>query len=281
MSGENQIPEEIIQEAKNMGWVPKEQFKGNEDKFVDADEFVEKGRHVMPIMQQNNKRLQNELLTRDQKIVTLEQRQQKADEAIEKLTKQQIEVQKRSFEEGKKALAASLKQARENDDVESEQRILEELIDLRAEEKAAATAPKKEPEKKEEYTENLSADYKSWVAENPWYGVDKKKTKEYTRLAEDLREEGNVSTGAAFYADLDAAYAERFGEQQQTRQSKVETGNNRSGSRSAKTFANLPAAAKQACHADADILVGPNCRYKTITEWENSYAKIYYENEEA
>tara|TARA_R110000868_G_scaffold198249_1_gene444566 strand:+ start:445 stop:1290 length:846 start_codon:yes stop_codon:yes gene_type:complete len=281
MSGENEIPAEVIQEARNMGWVPKEQYKGAEGNFVDADEFVEKGRHVMPILLQNNKRLQQELLTRDQKIGTLEQQFQKADQAIEKLTKQQVEVQKRSFEEGKKALALSLKQARENDDVDSEQRILEELIDLRAEEKAAATAPKKEPEKKEEYTQALSPDYKSWLAENPWYGPDKKKTKEYTRLAEDLREEGNVSTGADFYADLDAAYVERFGEVEPKRQSKVESGNNRSGSRGAKTFANLPAAAKQACHEDADVLVGPNCRYKTLQEWEVGYAKIYYDNEEA
>ena len=281
MDEDNEIPAEVIQEAKNMGWVPRDQFKGNESTFVEADEFVEKGRHVMPILLQNNKRLQQELLTRDQKIGTLEQQFQKADEAIEKLTKQQIEVQKRSFEEGKKALALSLKQARENDDVDSEQRILEELIDLRAEEKAAATAPKKEPEKKEAYTEALSDDYKNWLVDNPWYGPDKKKTKEYTRLAEDLREEGNTAVGAAFYVDLDAAYAERFGETEVRKQSKVESGNNRSSSRGGKSFADLPAAAKQACLDDADILVGPDCRYKTLKAWQDGYAKIYFDNEEA
>jgi hypothetical protein len=58
--------------------------------------------------------------------------------------------------------------------------------------------------------------------------------------------------------------------------SKVEGHQSSNRSTGGKTFASLPAEAKQACWDDVDDLVGPDKRYKTQKEWEDKYAAIYY-----
>jgi hypothetical protein len=39
---------ETEQEAKRMGWVEKEKFKGDPDRWVEADKFVERGKNELP-----------------------------------------------------------------------------------------------------------------------------------------------------------------------------------------------------------------------------------------
>ncbi len=277
-----QVDEEVIREATSMGWQPQDKFKGDPEKWVPADEYLERGRHVLPILQQNNKRLQNELLTRDKKLDTLSQQLAETRQQLERLDAHYSEANKRAVAQAKKELLVSLKEARENDDLEAEQAILSQLDDIRASEKE--TKPDKKEEKKsaapaKPYTEELDADTRAFLADNDWYGVDKKRTKAYNRLAEDMRDDGVTTTGRAFMDEVLAKLEEQEqGEESGTpRQSKVESGNNRSSARAgSKSFAALPAEAKRACHDDADILVGPNKKYKTLKEWEDDYAKIYH-----
>ena len=51
------------QKARNMGWVPKEDWKGNPDNWVGADEFVKRGETFVPFLQHQRKRLQADLDT--------------------------------------------------------------------------------------------------------------------------------------------------------------------------------------------------------------------------
>ena len=48
----------VEQEARTLGWVPQEEFKGDPNRWVDADTFVERGHTVMPILRKNNERLE-------------------------------------------------------------------------------------------------------------------------------------------------------------------------------------------------------------------------------
>jgi hypothetical protein len=286
MSGEQESSElspEIVQEATTMGWLPLDKFKGDKTHWVDADEYVEKGRQVMPILLANNKRLQQDLLTRDQKIGTLESQLADTKTAITKLEEHWTAANKRAVQEAKQGLLSSLKEARENDDLEAEQQILGQLDDIRLAEKEKPVekpAPKKEDEP---YTNNLSPAFVEWKKDNEWFDVDKKKTKQFLRTAEDLRDEGVTTQGAAFFKEVEEKFAELYGEQEEQEPrrpaAKVEGGNNRSNTRGAKTFANLPQEAKKACHDDVDALVGPGKTYKTVKEWEDDYAKIYYSGE--
>lgn len=268
--------EELIEEARSMGWVPEEEFKGDKSKWVAADEFVDKGRHVIPIILANNKRLQKDLLTRDQKIGTIQSQLESATRAIDKLELHYTEANKRAVETAKVQLREELKQAREDGDVDAEFAIQDKLDELRS-------AKPDVVEEKVDPTPKTPVDLQGWYDENPWFGSqnvkDKQKTKEVLRIAEDLRDEGNTTQGRAFFEEVMQAYDDRNGQQQEEapqrrNTSKVESGGARS-SGGGKTFGSLPAEARAACHADADDLVGPDKRYKTLKEWEAKYTQIY------
>lgn len=267
-------------EARNMGWVPEDQFRGNKDQWVDAQEFVERGKHVMPLLLANNKRLQRDLLTRDEKIGNLETKLASATAAIEKLEKHYTEANKRAVDNAKRQLREELKQAREDNDVDRELEIQDKLDDIRNSEKVAEQpvsqkAPTKTPE--------LSNEFMGWHRDNPWFGTDAKKTKLVTRIAEDLRDSGTDLTGRAFMDEAVRLYEDQHGsdeggDEESRAVSKVEgtpsRGSNKGGS--GRSFATLPREAKEACWQDADELVGDGKRYKTMKEWETAYAKIYY-----
>ena len=47
--------------ARSMGWAPKEQFRGNPEKWVDPETFVKRGEEVLPIVNAQNRALRQKL----------------------------------------------------------------------------------------------------------------------------------------------------------------------------------------------------------------------------
>lgn len=285
---EEMSPEEIEKEARTFGWTPEEEFKGPKDKWVSAEEFVERGRKVVPILNANNKRLQAQLLTRDQKIDTLSQQLEAATAAIGKLEKHYTEANKRQLEDLRKSLTSQLKEARENEDVESEVQLLDKLGEVRQSLAKADEKPTPPASNSNQPNDaSQSPIFREWLKDNPWFGQDKKKTKLVTRIAEDLRDDGTELQGREFMDEAVRLYEEQYGQpsddDEDTRQTpqrrtgKVESAPAaRSASSRSKSWESLPAEAKQECLNDADDLVGPNKRFKTLDDWKKKYAEIYH-----
>lgn len=291
---DNELPEEIVAEARRMGWVPQEKFKGNKDHWVDADEFVERGKTVMPILLQNNKRLQMELDKNKAEVDNLKTKLANSETVMAKLEKHYTEANKRAVENAKTQLREELKQAREDGDLDKELEVREKLDDIREREKEIEEPVESKEKKTEPSGNKLSPEFIAWKEENPWFDgpskEDKKKTKLVTRIAEDLREEGSELSGVEFFDECVRVYEEQYGEVEEEEEeekprtrrpvSKVESSANRRPRRSGgKTFADLPADAKRACMEDVDDLVGPDKRYKTVDAWKAQYAKIYFTEE--
>lgn len=284
MSTENEgqeLDQEVIKEAKSMGWVPQEQFRGKPDDWVDADEFVERGRKVMPILVANNRRLQAQLLTRDKELDTLKSQLDGATAAIEKLEKHYTEANKRSVENAKRQLREELKAAREENDVDAELDIQDKLRDLDAATKNAESKPVKKDTPQGPQT---PPELKAWYEANSWFGTDKQKTKLVVRIAEDLREEGSELQGPDFMDECVRLYEEQYGELEEGEKKPVRKpagkvegvpARGRAAS-SGRRFADLPKEAKEACWGDAEDLVGEGRRYKTMKDWEDAYATIYF-----
>lgn len=280
---QNELPEEVVKEATSMGWVPQDKFKGDPDKWIPADEFVEFGSKALPILQHNNKRLQRELLTRDQKIGTLESQVGTMAQQLEALDKHYSAATKRAVEQSKKQLLTELREARDSGELEKEQEILGQLDEVRdalkASDKKQEAPNKKEAPPQGAYTEDLDPESQAFVADNPWFDTDKKRTRTYLRIVEDMRDEGHTGKGRAFLDEaLERLEAQEQGNptEPQRQSAKVESSNGRSSTRSTGTFASLPPEARRACHDDADILVGDGKKFKTLKDWETEYAKIYY-----
>src|SRR5574337_273561 len=80
---DEEIDEALIQEARSMGWQPKEEFKGNPDNWTEPAEYVERGKRILPIITENNRRLKNELLTTTKKLDRITQDHDKSLKALE------------------------------------------------------------------------------------------------------------------------------------------------------------------------------------------------------
>jgi hypothetical protein len=59
---------EIEGRAKMQGWVPKDEFKGDPTKWINADEFVKRADHMMPILKSVNKKLEGQVVDLNRKL---------------------------------------------------------------------------------------------------------------------------------------------------------------------------------------------------------------------
>ena len=281
--------EEIVQKAREMGWRPLEQFKGDPDKWVDAEEYVSRGEHVLPIIRADRDRLRGELLTRDEKIGTLGKQLEATQAIVKGLEKNFTDSLNRQLAEQRKQLKADLKDAVEDRDTDRELEIRDQLNDLTEAEKEAKQKQEENKKKLETQTTptqtstdpNLSPEFNEWKKENPWFGgssaEDRKRTKAVIRAAEDLRDDGDTSQGREFFEKAVAAVDSQESPQRRN-VDKVDGGNTRSNSRGggANTFASLPAEAKQACLDDMENFVGEGKLCKDEAAWKAYYAKTYY-----
>lgn len=290
MSGEEDdvtdgIDPAVEQEARGMGWLPEEEFKGNKDKWVSAEEYVERGKHIMPILLANNKRLTGQLGETTTKLSKVEQALANTNAALEKIEKHHAEAVKRAVDEAKSELRQQIKEARENGDFDAEEAARDKLDELKkSTESSQAPEPKASVKKDDKPEDNLTDDFRAWHKENKWFGdnsspENKKKTKEVTRLAEDIREEGSKLEGKAFMDFVVEEYEKRNAPDK--RSSKVEghSGRGAPNGNGGKSFADLPKDAQQACLADQDIFVGEGKRHKTLDSWKKAYTNIYFGQE--
>lgn len=168
MSEENEIVVETSNaddEARLMGWVPKEEFRGPEDHWVDSETFVERGRQILPIVKKNNKEL-------TQKLLALEAKDRERDAAITEwktFMKDSQERERAAFTRQIAELREQKKQAISDGDGEAVLAIDDQIDAIKEKQREVKEAPKPaEPKPNFEFQE--------FVEENPWYGQDEDKT---------------------------------------------------------------------------------------------------------
>ncbi len=268
---------EVQAKAEQLGWISPTRFKGDPARFIDAEEYVERGQTVLPIVKEQNKRLHAELESVRQESAKTAAALKAAQAAIEQIEERHSVATQKAIENARKEVKLQLAAASEAGDHEGVAELTDQLTRMNK-------AESKAEEKKETAPATLAPDPEliAWNAENQWFGKDKRKTSLALGIAQELRESGEKSVGRVFYekvaAEVEATLAPK---EENTPTSKVEGARNgsdnevRTGGK--KSFAALPADAKAACDADTRNFVGPGKRYKTQAEWRNRYAELYFE----
>jgi hypothetical protein len=266
--------------ARTMGWLPKEQFKGPEDHWLPADKYLERGDAIMPILQANNKKLADGLSRVESENAQLKASLAAASESIEELKKFRTSLNKEKVQEQKETILAQLKDAKKEGDVDAEVVLTDKLSEVNAALKAttasptAAPAPSPSPS-----TPQLTEEAKTWMAANPWFSQDKRKTGFAMGLADEWKAKGNSTGTKEFFDYVDQEMRKTFvseNEERRERPAKVEGGSGGGGGSSkGHSYADLPSEAKAACEKAAGRLVGKDRAYKDITEWRKAYASSY------
>ena len=142
---EAQTPRDYEAEAREHGWTPKEDFKGDPTRWVDAESFVTRAEEIMPLLKAQNASMKREM-------ADLKKQMRKASEHFSK-------AEERAYAQAMRDLEARQDQAAEVGDVETVARIRDNIKAMSADVSETVNPVAAEAE------EALEA----WTAENKWY----------------------------------------------------------------------------------------------------------------
>ena len=235
-------------EAKEQGWRPKEEFSGSEDKWTDAQTFVEKGEKIAGIMKSRLDRTEAQV----QKL--LQDNKQFGEYQKSLLDKEKgRNAQLLSELEAKRATAINDGDGQEFTRVDREiEKVRQDLV--------------------EPIRENgLDPLAQAWLSNNDWYNTNNKLRVYADGLAEGIVQEGY--TGSAYYSELTRRVKEDFADEFQNKRretSTVEAGGelDTKSASDAQTYENLPPDAKAACDRFTKSGLTTKEDYVLSYEWE-------------
>ena len=105
-------------QARAMGWLPKEQFRGPESSWIDAEAYVERGNNIMPILKANNEKLIQRLSQVEAQNAELTATLKASSEAIEELKNFRSTLNKEKVQTQKTEILAGIKEAKTSGDIE-------------------------------------------------------------------------------------------------------------------------------------------------------------------
>lgn len=222
-------------EARTFGWRPQEEFNGPAEKWRSAEEFLEEGKRINGFLRKDLQKLQSQLTARDATIADLQR-------SITEFAEFHRMTEQRAYEKARKELQDARKEALRNNDGDTVVEIEERLEALKP--PAAPKTPEAAPAPKADPV------WDGWVAQNQWFTNDKKLNAVANSYSALVRQENPDLVGVNFLEEVKRRVVEDFPEKFQSRREAppavLRGGESRGGS-GRKTFADLPAEAKQAC----------------------------------
>jgi type II secretory pathway component PulM len=142
-----QGPSAIEQRAMEMGWRPKEEFNGDEDDFIDAKEFVRR-KPLFDKIEHQSKELKE------------------IKKVLSSLQDHHVKVKETEFKRAVDYLKSQKKEALEVGDLDKVVELDEQLVDIKAAQKAS------EQVQKQPAQPQVHPDFTDWVGKNSWYAQD-------------------------------------------------------------------------------------------------------------
>lgn len=135
-------------EARSSGWVPKDEYHGDENKWVDADEFVRRG----PLFEKINS------TTRELKEVR---------KALDQLKVHHASVKETAFKEALETLKKQKKEAFVDGDPDKIVELDDRIAEVKDEQRKFAQ--NRAQEVAQEATAEIHPEFQAWTNRNPWY----------------------------------------------------------------------------------------------------------------
>ncbi len=271
---------EEIAEAKQLGWADEASWRGKKEDWVDAKEFLRKGKEVLPMLQRNYERVRQELQAKEAAFQALQGDTKAIKASLAALEASAAEDAAAQVEAAKAEMRAQLTEALRDGDHAGAAELTEKIASL------GQPKEKKEPaaggdDKGDVRQLQIPPEVQAWYRSNPEFTSSPRHIALANGIAAELRGKGSPLSGAAFL-DAVAEEVEKVLGPVRSGHSKVGAGNG-GGGRSggggggnAKSYADLPADAKAACDKMSSRLVGENRKFKTNDAWRKSYVAEYF-----
>jgi len=303
MADEVQATPEQVEEARSMGWCPKEEWRGDQARWVDAPAFLQKAETFIPFLRQDRQRLQGEVSTLKNENSRLNGELGSLKESVEGLKEYNSQTRTAQLESEIKDLRVQLAEARKEGDVNAEAD-LEERLDTRRDElkevKAEGTRSTggngqgngqgngaggngQGNGQPQDFTQ--APEFRQFMQDNPWFETDPVMAAASTAIMQELSRTDpgfKTMTPAQRFNKTAELTRKRFGLDDQPRgSSRVEgggrgSGNAGGGSSSGKSYSDLPSDARAACDRFSSKMVGKGKAFATEADWQKKYASDYF-----
>lgn len=216
-------------EARSHGWVPKDEFKGDPNRWTDAEAFVKKADEVMPLLRKKTQ-------AQDREIADLRKQIKRASEHFSK-------AEERAMERALSELRKEQEAAVEAGDLKAHREVSKKIDELRDEVDAKPKVLASPTEVKEALIDFRDA--------NPWYDEAGKERDYADLVAEKHADKAETMPPAEFFAFVADQVKERYpalgkGKEETRRRSPVEgAGGLGRPSRGGKSFNDLPVEAQR------------------------------------
>lgn len=276
---ESKATAEEQKEAASAGWIPPERAKAlNGKPFIDADEFLARRREILPVVKAENARLraQVEALTANQTVLT--ETINKAQAAIDAIEMESSVKTAKAVEAAKKEVQTALATALEAGD-----HAAVAALTMQASELAAVDTEVKEPVKRATPVQLPQNDptFLAWRDDNPWFDVDKRKTRLALVISQELIAGGETLRNRPFLDKVTKMVEEETAppKERDEPESKVDGGRHSDGARTRKTgYDSLSADARKQCDADSSGKFGAGKRYADAAAFRAAWVNAYNEN---
>jgi hypothetical protein len=220
--------EQIEAAARQAGWAPADEWKGDPGDHLDAPEFILKAvGEVLPSMRKTLQESKAEVA--------------RLSRTLKDFGEHHSKTEQRAYERAAKDIQARLDAAATLGDVQGVRDATDELVELHTEAKAA---------KPPEPAAATDPAFDDWTDANAWWNKDKVMTAAAVAIANDIEVTEGLKSGPRFYAEVDkrirAEFPHKFENPNRRLPGAVEApGAPRS--KAAKSFNDLPADAKAMC----------------------------------
>lgn len=196
---------DVEAQAREIGWAPKEDWTGDPERWMPADEFVARNERILG----KADKIAKAEIARLEKAM-----QEQADEfkaTVSDVKAMVSNAERRGYEKGVQEALKRARAAAAAGDTEAYDDAMKEIVDLQGEMQKAADKPK--DEKKSQITDAEAAFRKA----NTWYDDDIKMTAYADSIAQTVARKGrHAGPTKAFFEDLAAAvraeFPDRFGD---------------------------------------------------------------------
>lgn len=165
--------------ARVMGWKPKEYWRGDPDKWVDADEFLDRGFASPAIMVERVQTMSDRLARQERDNQKLSEQFREARDTIGTLTTMMRTSEERAYKRARSELEAERTRAVEAGDTATFSRVDTELRELERTAPQTTTVPVQPPPQQQRTSPTRdNPEVQAFYQRNPWYSRDPELTQE-------------------------------------------------------------------------------------------------------
>jgi hypothetical protein len=269
MSEENQVESNDVvvneaaeTEAKQFGWVPQEEFKGNPEEWKDAETFLKRGKEINGFLRKDLEKIQRTLSAKDAELAEIRQ-------TMEEFRKYHNETEARAYARALNELKQEKITAIEQGDGVRVVEIDEEMNTLKEAQQSVKVVAKEEKKTEADY----NAEYVAWAKNNLWFNTDP----ELQQLALLVGQEINATEpnlkGTDFYNEVTKRVKEtapdKFQNPARSNSAVGSSSDGRSpGTKKKKGYSDLPPEAKAACDKFVKQKLMTQEQYVSEYQWD-------------